>query len=45
MKYRFEKAKDGYKLIKDPDGEKKVLGTYKTIQAGKSKLRSIIRGE
>lgn len=45
MKYRFVKSKSGYDLIQNPDGENKKIGSYKTIQAGKAKLRSIIRGE
>lgn len=46
MKYRFitTKSKDKpWKLVKDPDGEKETIGTYETIQAAKSKLRSIVR--
>lgn len=47
MKYRLIKTKSKekpWKLIKDPDGENTTIGTYKTIQDGKSELRSIIRG-
>lgn len=46
MKYRFieTKSKDKpWKLVKDPDGNKEVIGTYESIQAAKSKLRSIVR--
>jgi len=43
MKYRIIKVKDkSYKLIRDPDGEDKTLGNYKSIQAAKEKLRHII---
>lgn len=48
MKYRIirttSKTKP-YKIIVDPDGVNKSLGTYETIQAAKSKLRSVIVGK
>ena len=48
MKYRFlkTKAKDyPWKLIKDPDGENKTIGKYKSISGAQSKHRSILKGE
>ena len=45
MKYRIilGKSKDKpYKLIQDPDGDNKTIGSYKTIQAAKEKLRHVV---
>ncbi len=47
MKYRIVegKSKDKpYKLIKDPEGENKTIGSYATIQAAKEKLRHVVCG-
>lgn len=47
MKYRIieTKSKDKpFKLIQDPEGENKTLGSYKTIQAAKEKLRHVVCG-
>ena len=47
MKYRIVlgKSKDKpYKLIQDPDGENNTIGSYKTIQAAKEKLRHVVCG-
>lgn len=47
MKYRFVRinSKDkSWKLIKDPDGENKTIGTYKSISGAQSAHRKILRG-
>lgn len=48
MKYRFLETKSKtkpWKLIKDPDGENKTIGTYKSKSGAQSAHRSILKGE
>ena len=46
MKYRFletEGKEKPWKLIKDPDGENKTVGTYKTKSGAQAKHRAILK--
>lgn len=47
MKYRILPTKsktNPFKLIKDPDGENKTIGNYKSSAAAIAKLNSLVDG-